>query len=38
MNHVLAEHGLKGSLEVSKSGIAFYNPDRTKYRTQSTPK
>ena len=38
VDRVLAEHGLKGALEVSKSGIAFYNPDRARYRTQSTPK
>jgi hypothetical protein len=38
VERVLAEHGLKGSLEVSKSGIAFYNPDRAKYRSQTTPK
>jgi hypothetical protein len=34
---VLAEHGLRGTLEVSSGGLAFYNPDGASYRTQSTP-
>jgi hypothetical protein len=38
VERVLAEHHLTGTLEVSNSGVAFYNPDRAKYRTQSTPK
>ena len=35
---ILAAHNQNGTLEVSKSGIAFYNPDRGHYRTKSTPK
>ncbi len=38
VERVLAAHSLKGKLQVSKSGIAFYNPDRGEYRTKSTPK
>jgi hypothetical protein len=38
VERVLAKHQLKGTLEVSKKGIAFYNPDRGEYRTKSTPK
>ncbi len=38
VERVLAEHRLTGSLEVSKSGVAFYNPDGAKYRSQTTPK
>jgi len=38
VERVLAVHHLPGKLEVSKSGIAFYNPDRGEYRTKSTPK
>lgn len=37
VDHVLAEHGLAGALEMSKSGVAFYNPDRSEYRTKSDP-
>jgi hypothetical protein len=35
---LLSEHKLTGTLEVSKSGIAIYNPDRGDYRTKSKPK
>jgi len=35
---VLQENGLSGKLEVTPAGFAFYNPDRVKYKTQSTPK
>jgi hypothetical protein len=38
VQRVLRAHGLKGKLEVSKSGIAFYNPDGGIYRSKSTPK
>lgn len=34
---VLTRAGLDGQLEVASAGFAFYNPDREKYRTQSTP-
>jgi hypothetical protein len=34
---VLKRHGLTGSLEVSPSGVAFYNPDGGRYRSQSKP-
>jgi hypothetical protein len=37
VQRVLEEHHLKGSLEISKSGVAFYNPDNGEYRTKSTP-
>jgi hypothetical protein len=35
---VLASVDLRGTLEVAPAGFAFYNPDRQKYHTQSTPK
>ena len=35
---VLASQGLSGTLEVSSTGVAFYNPDRGEYRTKSEPK
>ena len=35
---VLDYYDLKGSLEVSENGVAFYNPDRVKYKTQTQPK
>ncbi len=38
VEEVLAAHHLKGTLEVSKSGVAFYNPDSGEYRTKSKPK
>ncbi len=38
VERVLAAHHLKGTLEVSKSGVAFYNPDSGEYRTKSAPK
>src|SRR5947199_7117315 len=31
---VLASQGLSGTLEVSSSGFAFYNPDRGEYKTK----
>jgi len=34
----LKKHGLSGMLEVAPAGFAFYNPDRQKYKTQSSPK
>jgi hypothetical protein len=33
----LIRGGLDGALEVAPAGFAFYNPDRAKYRSQSTP-
>ena len=38
IQQVLAEHKLTGTLEVGKSGVAFYNPDKGEYRTKSHPK
>jgi hypothetical protein len=38
VQRVLDEHHLKGTLEISKSGVAFYNPHNGEYRTKSTPK
>ena len=38
VRRVFTEHKLTGTLEVSKSGIAFYNPDSGDYRTKSKPK
>ena len=38
VQHVLTEHKLKGTLEVGKNGIAFYNPDSGTYRSQTKPK
>jgi hypothetical protein len=37
VRRVLEEHGLTGDLEVGKIGIAFYNPDKAKYRSKSAP-
>jgi hypothetical protein len=34
---LLAANGLSGTLEIGKSGVAFYNPDRARYHTQSRP-
>lgn len=34
----LESYNLAGSLEVARTGFAFYNPDRAKYKTQSQPK
>lgn len=38
VKQVLEQNGLLGTLEVAPAGFAFYNPDRQKYKTQSTPK
>ena len=35
---VLASQGLDGTLEVAKSGFAFWNPDDGVYKTKSEPK
>ena len=35
---ILADHAMKGSLEVAKVGFAFWNPDDGTYRTQTKPK
>lgn len=35
---VLSAHGLHGKLEVAPAGFAFYNPDASKYKTQSQPR
>jgi hypothetical protein len=37
VERVLAAQHLNGTLEVSKSGVAFYNPDGGEYRTKSKP-
>ena len=37
VRQVLAEHKLKGSLEVAKSGFSFWNPDDGHYKSQTTP-
>ena len=37
VQRVLAEHKLAGTLEVSRNGIAIYNPDGGDYRTKSKP-
>jgi hypothetical protein len=34
----LAFHELSGEIEQSPSGLAFYNPDKAKYWSQSAPK
>jgi len=33
----LAQHRLKGSLEIAKSGFVFWNPDGGPYRTETSP-
>nr|PZN78149.1 MAG: hypothetical protein DIU56_09755 [Pseudomonadota bacterium] len=33
----LSSHGLSGTLQIGRSGVAFYNPDGGRYHTQSTP-
>ena len=38
VRRVLTEKVLTGVLEVGKNGVAFYNPDKGKYRTSSKPK
>ncbi len=38
VRQVLAQHGLKGSLEVTKVGFAFWNPDDGHYKSKTTPK
>lgn len=37
VQRVLTSHGLTGSLEVSTDRVAFYNPDRGEYSTQTEP-
>lgn len=37
VTRILRSHGLPGSLEVGKSGVAFYNPDGGRYHSQSRP-
>ena len=37
VTRILRAHGLPGSLEVGKSGVAFYNPDGGRYHSQSRP-
>jgi hypothetical protein len=38
VRRVLAQHNLKGSLEVAKSGFAFWNPDDGHYQSKTTPR
>jgi len=38
VRQVLAQHNLKGSLEVAKVGFAFWNPDDGHYKSQTSPK
>jgi hypothetical protein len=37
VRRVLAAKRLKGTLEIGKAGVAFYNPDNGEYRTKSRP-
>src|SRR5579862_1306894 len=37
VSRILKSHNLHGTLEISPSGVAFYNPDSGHYRTQSVP-
>ncbi len=37
VTRILRSNGLPGSLEVGKSGVAFYNPDDGRYHSQSRP-
>lgn len=37
VTRLLRSHGLSGSLELGKSGVAFYNPDGGRYYSQSRP-
>ena len=37
VERILRANGLTGVLEVGKSGVAFYNPDRARYKSQSRP-
>jgi len=34
---IVAAHGLTGTLEIGKSGLAFYNLDSGHYQPQSDP-
>jgi hypothetical protein len=38
VEQLLAARHLKGTLEISNSGVAFYNPDGGEYQTKSKPK
>ena len=37
VQRTLAANGLTGTLEIGNSGVAFYNPDRASYKSQSKP-
>ncbi len=37
VQRTLTANGLSGTLEMGSSGVAFYNPDRARYKTQSRP-
>jgi len=37
VDRTLRSHSLGGSLEIGKTGVAFYNPDGGHHRTQSKP-
>jgi hypothetical protein len=37
VRRVLAQHKLKGRLEIARSGFAFWNPDGGHYRTRTRP-
>jgi hypothetical protein len=37
VQRTLTANELSGTLEIGKSGVAFYNPDRARYKTQSRP-
>jgi hypothetical protein len=38
VRRVLTQHKLKGSLEVTKMGFAFWNPDDGPYESKTTPR
>ena len=35
---LLIERGLPGTIESGQDGLVFYNPDRSSYRSKTTPK
>ena len=37
VKRILEAHGLRGTLELGGSGVAFYNPDSGRYRSQTVP-
>jgi hypothetical protein len=37
VQRTLTANGLAGTLEIGSSGVAFYNPDRARYKSQSRP-